>query len=374
MKLKARILSVIMAVAMIMSSMVIVTSAASDPTLTVTTDSATVVPGGTVTVKVNMANNPGIVSMRLELNYDNSVFTIADLTDVVDAGLLGTPVHNNSAAKHPYILSWQNGAAQNNFTVNGDLVAVTFQVADTAVAGETYDFSVSYDYDNTEIMNKALESVYFDTVDATVTVEEAPVIDDPDTNTVLSIESTNAKPGDTVDVVIKLAENPGIAVLGFDVDYDSTVFTLNSIQNGEIFSAVDGNTATVPVTLNDYNASNVTGSGVFATLTFTVNANAAEGDYNFTIKNLESYNQVYDDVIMRIVDGVVTVKNFVYGDLTGEGTVNRKDLLMLAQHFAGFDVSFNTDAADLNCDGTVNRKDLLVLAQHFAGFDVTLGK
>ena len=61
------------------------------------------------------------------------------------------------------------------------------------------------------------------------------------------------------------------------------------------------------------------------------------------------------------------------GDVTGDGSVTRADLLRLAKHFSGFTVELDEAAADVTGDGEVTRADLLRLAKHFSGFDVVLG-
>ena len=63
-----------------------------------------------------------------------------------------------------------------------------------------------------------------------------------------------------------------------------------------------------------------------------------------------------------------------YGDVNGDGAVDRKDLTRLAQYFARWDVEIDSVASDANSDGTVDRKDLTRLAQYFARWDVELGK
>ena len=56
------------------------------------------------------------------------------------------------------------------------------------------------------------------------------------------------------------------------------------------------------------------------------------------------------------------------GDVNGNGKVNTKDLVALAQHFAGgYGVTIIQEAADINGNGKLNTKDLVLLAQHFAG-------
>ena len=62
-----------------------------------------------------------------------------------------------------------------------------------------------------------------------------------------------------------------------------------------------------------------------------------------------------------------------YGDTNGDGVINAKDSVLLAQHLASWDVNIDVSAADCNGDGTVNAKDAVLLAQYLANWDVTLG-
>lgn len=60
------------------------------------------------------------------------------------------------------------------------------------------------------------------------------------------------------------------------------------------------------------------------------------------------------------------------GDVNGDGKVNGKDGILLAQYLAEWDVTINMDAADVNGDGKVNGKDGVLLAQYLAEWDVEL--
>ncbi len=64
---------------------------------------------------------------------------------------------------------------------------------------------------------------------------------------------------------------------------------------------------------------------------------------------------------------------YIPGDVDGNGSVTRSDLLRLAKHFSGFVVQINEAAADVTRDGKVTRNDLLRLAKYFSGFDIELG-
>jgi hypothetical protein len=61
------------------------------------------------------------------------------------------------------------------------------------------------------------------------------------------------------------------------------------------------------------------------------------------------------------------------GDANGDGVIDIKDAVLLAQHLAGWSVSIDENAADCNGDGKVDIKDAVLLAQYLAGWNVTLG-
>ena len=60
------------------------------------------------------------------------------------------------------------------------------------------------------------------------------------------------------------------------------------------------------------------------------------------------------------------------GDLSGDGSLNVKDNMMLARYLAGWEgydeTVINVKAADLDGDGKVNVKDNMILARHLAGW------
>ena len=63
----------------------------------------------------------------------------------------------------------------------------------------------------------------------------------------------------------------------------------------------------------------------------------------------------------------------LYGDANQDNEIDGKDLILLRQHLAGWDVTVSPDSADANGDGEVDGKDLILLRQHLAGWDVVLG-
>ena len=63
----------------------------------------------------------------------------------------------------------------------------------------------------------------------------------------------------------------------------------------------------------------------------------------------------------------------LYGDVNGDGFVNKKDSLALKKYLADNSYPIDRTAADVYYDGVVNKKDSLRLKQWLAGWDVSLG-
>lgn len=119
-------------------------------------------PGDTVSITIALENNPGIITMILEVGYDTSVMT---LTGVTDGGILGTAMHTDKLTMDPYQLTWNNGTAPSNFTAVGDLVTLTFTIAEDAPEG-SYDITLSC----SDALNYDMDEVRFLTMGSTLTV------------------------------------------------------------------------------------------------------------------------------------------------------------------------------------------------------------
>ena len=196
----------------------------------------------------------------------------------------------------------------------------------------------------------------------------------------VKVAEVSARPGDTVDVNIELSNNPGIASLVLDVDYDD-VLTLTNVRFNTESLAGANTTAKTPYT-NPQRLSlaspttNLTYNGVFATLTFTVSEDAAD---NYVAKVNVSYdeNNVFDfdlnNLPLNVQNGQVNVYHGIPGDINGDRVVNNKDAVLLFRYVAGWDIEVETAALDINGDGSVNNKDAVTLFRYVAGWDVTIG-
>ncbi|MCR5694322.1 MAG: hypothetical protein K6G89_05050 [Clostridia bacterium] len=95
-------------------------------------------PGGELTVDISIGNNPGIISLRNVVVFDENAF---ELVRVEDKGLLSgftTPAPN---VKSPYTLRWADALAAENNCSNGVIATIVFSVKESTPAG-SYTFSV----------------------------------------------------------------------------------------------------------------------------------------------------------------------------------------------------------------------------------------
>lgn len=192
------------------------------------------------------------------------------------------------------------------------------------------------------------------------------------------VDDAGAVPGGSMQVNVRLENNPGVALMRLKISYDSSMLTLDQVTyNTEI-----GGMTIEPVISNGYaillwynDSENVEGDWIFATLSFTVKESATVGSVSDIILTYDA-EEVCDieenNVVFSVDNGSASVLDHVPGDINGDGILTSKDLLRLARYFADWDVEVNEKALDVNGDGTVNSKDLLRLARYLAGWDVEI--
>ena len=166
---------------------------------------------------------------------------------------------------------------------------------------------------------------------------------------ILSVSSVNAMPGDTVQVTVNVANNPGVASLKFNVAYDDAL-TLTAVEFNSAFGAMV--TAPQPYTNPQPMAmispfSDINANGVFATLTFAVGADVADGyaaDVSITYDAEDIFNIADEEVPVSVANGTVHVYNGIPGDLDGNGEVDTWDANLLFRHVAGWSVDADSAA------------------------------
>ncbi len=131
------------------------------------TDPAFVVSGGkadngeTVEVTVSVANNPGIVSLKVQVGYDSDALELTGIAGQDYADVSFGPLTNN-----PIAVNWLDSLNPNN-TTDGVVAVLTFTVLDTAVYEET---PITLTYNPNDVFDYDYNNVSFSVVNGSVTV------------------------------------------------------------------------------------------------------------------------------------------------------------------------------------------------------------
>ncbi len=368
MRLTKRILAMIMSILMIVTSANIVVLAADEPTITVS--STTGKNGDTVDVTVSMSGNPGVVSVTLDLEYDSSALT---LTGVTDTGLIPGQMHTTKYTS-PYRLTWANDTAPENFTVNGQLATLHFQVNEGAAAGD-YPIEVTIPKDG--IYNYDVDNIDFALVDGkiTVTAEEEPDPEpDPDPvdgDVVIEVSEVTVLAGDEAVVEFNVIKNDtGFAGVTLILKHDSAL-GIPTITYGD-FDSPKTNPEISKYAFINMDGENYIGTGNLMTFTFPANPELAEGKYSVSATIVEAIDENLDDISAVVDGGYVEIVHGVPGDINMDGEVSLKDILLLIKYYLEEDVVVDERAVDTNGDGEVSLKDILLLIKYYLEEDVAV--
>lgn len=123
--------------------------------------------GEIIELDVKLLNNPGIIALCFDIEYDN---TKLKLLGAEDGKILGdsTSTFGNDLAMIPYRLAWDDAANKDN-TSNGTVAKLKFEILETADTGKT---EVKIKLNQGSTFNVELEGVEFATVSGMVNIGE----------------------------------------------------------------------------------------------------------------------------------------------------------------------------------------------------------
>lgn len=188
------------------------------------------------------------------------------------------------------------------------------------------------------------------------------------------ISSATAGSGDTLTLEIRLENNPGLAGLWLSVQYDDSVFTLLSVENGEALAHMTAGRNLLWDNDDDYFE-----DGLLCELVFQIAEDAPAGSYEIGAVLFEASNKALEPVSFAVVAGQVQVVDIQYGDVNGDTKVDGRDVIQLRKYMANydFDTGTSTEAvsagADVNGDGKINGQDVILLRRYMANYDYETG-
>ena len=386
-KLLAILLSALLLCAMIPFATV---SAADEPTIVVSTLEANA--GDEIQVEVKLLNNPGVIAATVEILYDKDVMELVTYYDEeeeiwlpqIEVGSKFNASSNRYITFGPLgkcVVSYIRGTATSNVT-NELFYTATFKIKDDAPSG-TYPLTVSYDPQN--FFDKGFADVNFGKQDGSVTIgcahanldactgicPDCDEVFEPTHGTITHVAAKAPTCTENGNIEHWYCEACGSAWL-------DEARTLNTNLKAVILPAL-GHVSAVHIAARP---STCTENGNVEYWYCADCANAwLDGDYTLPI-NLRAVflpleDHTYDDKYDADCNVCGDIREVpvrpIFGDASGDGMVNGRDLALLQQYMADWDVMIDEVAADINDNGAINARDVALLQQYIAGWDVKLG-
>ncbi len=265
-----------------------------------------------VTADIVFANNPGVLVAGFQLNYDDETFTYGGFeTEGTVFEEKNLQVNGESTSGSVIILA-ENDENNNN---NGVLATLKFDVNENAKTGE-YAFELVITGDNRfGVYDENFAAVETEVVGETIHIEGIEV--KPFTISVENVAYSAETDEVTADIVF--ANNPGVLVVGFQLNYDDETFTYNGFKTeGTVFPEddlqVNGETTLGSIIISASAEENNTNNGTVATLNFNVNDNIETEEYAFELvitgdNRFGVYDENYAEVETEIVNGSILLNH-----------------------------------------------------------------
>ena len=194
--------------------------------------------------------------------------------------------------------------------------------------------------------------------------------------TTIVVPAVSDTAGATVELPVRIENNPGIIGATLTVGYDEGL-TLVGADNGEAFGAL---VMTKPGAFKSpcnfvWDAIELAEEdikdGVILTLKFTIPEDALQGTkYNVvvTYESGDIIDNYLNPVGVSVTNGSIEVLDFIYGDLDSSRKFNTTDLIMMRRHIAGgYPQTIDVQAADVCLDTRINSTDVIILRRYLAG-------
>lgn len=198
---------------------------------------------------------------------------------------------------------------------------------------------------------------------------------------VISVDESYAKAGATVNVDVRVENNPGILGGTFEFTYDPSL-TLIGAKAGDALSTL---TITMPgkydspakflIDGESISAEDVK-DGIFLTLTFKVAEDAVINTKpQIAVSCEDLVGNSLNDLSCKTENGYVEILSYTPGDVNDDGNINVKDTIQTRRVIVGgYDTgNIITAAADVNDDNRINSKDAINIRRYVAtGYGVKL--
>lgn len=332
------------------------TTTPSGQTVTWTSSNTSVatVSGGTITAKAS-----GSATITAKFTYNGNTYSKTCSVTVTSAPNPEPTLSAISIATKPTKTSYEIGESLNT---SGLTLKLTYSDGSTETVSSGFTTS---GFSSANAGTKTVTVSYGGkTTSFTVTVKAVAV-----DGTHVVIESKKVLAGKEFTVSVNIKNNPGFTYLEVTPTYSSEL-SLVSVENGELISDLTQGKQYIWVADND-----VYDDGILMTFTFTTAENVESGNYEvgFIVRGCVNYDE--QNVDISVVNGVIEIIDFTYGDANGDGVINGQDIVRIKKYLANFDYDTETSTveinagADANGDGVISGQDVVRLKKYLANYD-----
>ncbi len=192
----------------------------------------------------------------------------------------------------------------------------------------------------------------------------------------ITVSGASDLAGSTVELEVRIDDNPGILGATFTLEYDEGL-TLLEATKGEAFEDL---AMTLPGQLTSPCKFPFSGEtladedikdGVIMTLKFKIADDVlpeTELNVNLSYEDGDIIGNDLKALTPSVQNGCVKVLDFIYGDLNSDGKVNTTDAIMICRQVAGgYEQTIREEAADLDLNDRISSLDIILLKRFIAG-------
>lgn len=318
--------------------------------------------GDTVTVTVSVANNPGIVSLKLNVGYDAKVLTLKSIT----GGLFPSTAFGPLSA-NPIAVNWVDSIRPNN-TANGVVATLTFTIKDNAPFGTS---AVTVTHTADDVYDFDFMNVFFADVDGlvNVTCPHENTVNVPAKDSTCTVQGNKVYTlcSDCNTVLSGSNEKLPLTAHRYDNANDTTCNVCGYVRS----AAAQPNVGSSVYTITDTTISKITAGTTVETLLKGINGS----DQCKVFQNGKAVAQngkIGTGMTVRVMNGDTVKASYtviVTGDTNGDGATTVTDLLSVKSHI--LKKSTLTDAyeaaGDINADKKVSVTDFVQMKAKILG-------
>ncbi|MBQ9907395.1 MAG: hypothetical protein IJM46_11565, partial [Oscillospiraceae bacterium] len=378
--------------------------------------------GETVSVPVSIQNNPGIISIVTDISYDSAALKLISVTQDKSVWSDAAMTPGGDLTAQPFRIIWYEGLAKTDFTADGTLAALSFEILKAGThtvsvsvsAGDT--FGVNFDPVSFTVKNGTVGTQSASAAPETTTAPAATLLTVTSASTlkttsaatattvssmaaaagsgVLSLGKVSGAVGDTVSVPVSIQNNPGIISLVADISYDPAALRLKAVkQDTGFWKTADmtpgGDLAAQPFRIIWYEGlakTDFTADGTLAALSFeilkagthTVSVSVSADDTFDVNFNPVSYT-VKSGTVETVAETAVQETTVTSSTVTAQTTVSAT-VTSTSQTQSSVTAAVTTETAtsvpeslrgDVNSDGGIGVEDaqlaLVAYVNHMSG-------